>query len=188
MNNARYIFIGLIALVVGLVAILYAQLFDPKSKTGKLTMFCAAGMRLPMQKVVAQYEEEYGVKVDVQYEGSGTLFGKMAAGAPFDIFLAADSGYTNDARAKGLVEESMPVCFLTAGIAVTKGNPKGIATLNDLLRADVKVGIGNPELASVGKFTRKVLKKVGIWDELEPKLTVKKPTVNDLANTINVWR
>ena len=114
--------------------------------------------------------------------GVGYFVRKKESGTSPDIFLAADPSYTEEAAKKGLIAETMPVCLLKAGIAVEKGNPKNVNTLEDLLREDVRVGIGNPEAASIGQFTQEVLGKAGIWSRLEPKLSVKLPTVNEIAN------
>ncbi len=175
-------FLGLFVAAGALVTLLVGQMSRPEARGGDLTMFCAAGMRVPVEEVRKRYEDEYGVKVDVQYEGSGTLLGKMVTGNSPDIFLAADPSFTEVALEKGLVAETMPVCSLRAGIAVAKGNPLKVASLADLLRDEVRVGIGNPEAASVGRLTREVIEAAGIWESLEPKLAMKVPTVNELAN------
>lgn len=154
-----------------------------KDKTKTLVMFCAAGIKTPVAEVAKKYEEEYGVKVQLQYGGSGTLLSSLEI-APGDIYLAADSSYTDIAKGKKLLEETMPVAFMRAGFGVPKGNPKGLSKLEDLTRKDLKIGIANPDAASVGKFTKKVLSKHGIWKDVKP--TVLLPTVNELANALKL--
>ncbi len=154
-----------------------------ESSSKAVVMFCAAGIKAPVAAIAKKYEEEYGVKVQLQYGGSGTLLSSLEI-APGDIYLAADSGYTDIAKGKKLVAETMPVAFMRAGFGVPKGNPKGLSKLEDLARDDLKVGIANPDAASVGKFTKKVLSKHGIWKNVKP--TVLLPTVNELANALKL--
>lgn len=144
-----------------------------------LVMFCAAGIKAPVSKIAGQYEAEYGVPIQIQYGGSGTLLTSIEI-AKGDIFLAADSSYTMLAQEKGLVKETMPVALMKAGFGVSKGNPKEISKLADVLNPELKIGIGNPEAASVGKFTKKILTQHKLWDGFEPAVMV--PTVNELAN------
>jgi len=144
-----------------------------------LVMFCAAGIKVPVSKIAEQYEAEYGVPVQLQYGGSGTLLTSIEI-AKGDIYLAADSSYTKLAQKKGLVQETMPVALMKAGFGVSKGNPKGITKLADILNPDLKIGVGNPKAASVGKFTKKILTKHKLWDDFEPAVLL--PTVNELAN------
>lgn len=156
---------------------------DKSSDPKELIMLCAAGIKNPVTKIAEQYEEEYGVSVRLQFGGSGTLLSNLEiAGA--DIYLAADSSYTNQAKEKGLIAETIPVAWMKGGYGVSKGNPKKITSLADLRKEGVRVGIGNPEAASVGRFTRKILSKHGAWEGLEPAVTF--PTVNELANALKL--
>jgi molybdate transport system substrate-binding protein len=152
-----------------------------KNKPVELVMFCAAGLKEPVTRIAEAYEKETGAKVQLQFGGSGGLLSSLQI-APGDIFLAADSSYTDEAKTKGLVTESWPVAQMKAGFGVPRGNPKGLTALADLKKAGIRVGIGNPEAASIGKFTRKILSQHGAWEGLVP--TVSFPTVNELANAI----
>lgn len=154
-----------------------------KDENVELVMFCAAGIKQPVTKIAEQYREEYNVNVRLQFGGSGTLLSSLRI-APGDIYLAADSSYTNEAKKLGLVSETLPVAFMKAGFGVTKGNPKNLSSLTDLEREGIRIGVGNPEAASVGKFTKKILSKHGAWEGLNP--TVVFPTVNELANAIKL--
>ncbi len=148
-----------------------------------LVMFCAAGMKQPVTAIAEQYEKETGIKIQLQFAGSGTLLSSLEV-APGDIYLAADSSYTDLAKEKGLVAETMLVAYMRGGFGVPKGNPKGLAKLADVKRDDLRIGIGNPDAASIGKFTQKVLSEEGLWEGFEPE--VQFPTVNELANAIKL--
>ncbi|MFT5467325.1 MAG: molybdate transport system substrate-binding protein [Verrucomicrobiales bacterium] len=149
-----------------------------------LVMFCAAGMKKPVEAIAKQYEEEYGVKIELQYAGSGDLLATLQIVERGDIYLAADSSYTEKGKEKGLIAETMTVGYMLAGYGVATGNPKGVTSLADLQREDLKVAIGDPDATSVGKFTKKILSKHGAWENFKP--TTMFPTVNELANAINV--
>ncbi|MCP5540708.1 MAG: extracellular solute-binding protein [Akkermansiaceae bacterium] len=148
-----------------------------------LLMLCAAGMRVPVEKIAAQYEAEYGVEVQLQFGGSGTLLGNLEV-APCDLYLAADDSYTKTARAKGLIAETIPVARMRGGFGVPKGNPKKLSALADVTRPDLRIGIGNPDAASVGKFTKKILEEHGLWAGFTPASQF--PTVNEIANAVKV--
>ena len=152
-----------------------------------LVMYCAAGMKPPVERIAKQYEAEYGVHVQLQYGGSGSLLSNMQVADKGDLYLAADYSYIEIAREKGLIAESMPVANLTAVIAVPQGNPKNIQSLEDLLRKDISVALGNPSAASIGKHTKKKL--ADQWPLLEKRVQasgVFKPTVNELANDVKI--
>lgn len=178
------------ALVIGiLVALLGSALWlltkgDDVNEPGKqdLLVHCAAGLRRPMSEIARQYEEEFGVKVNLQFGGSGALASQLEV-AGGDLYLPADQSYIDSARAKGLMQESMPVARLTAGMVVPKGNPEGLKELSDLGRDGLKISLAEKS-ASVGKFTWKVLEQEGLLDRVTPNVVVTKATVNAIVEDV----
>jgi len=149
---------------------------------GSLLVHCGAGMRKPMNEIARQYEEEFGVKVILQFGGSGALESQLEV-AGGDLYLPADQSYLESVRSKGLLRESMPVTKLSAGIVVPKGNPKGISSLQDLAREGMKISLGEKS-ASVGKYTWKVLNLEDLLGGIEPNVIVTKPTVNMIVEDV----
>lgn len=153
-------------------------------KQPELVMFCAAGMKVPMTRIAAQYEAETGVAVRLQFAGSGTLLGNLRV-APGDIYLAADASYIAEAQRFQLLAETYVVARMTAGLAVPRGNPKGLVSIQDLIdNPKLRYAVGNPAAASIGRHTQTRLSQVKLWPLLTP--TVMFPTVNELANAIEL--
>ena len=185
MNNSKFIFA--ILLLTLLVPVIFFIDLDKKNDASELVVYCAAGMRVPMEKVSKEYEKKYGTKVRLQFAGSGTLLGNIEASQIGDIYLAADSSYLEIAKNKGLAKETIPVCSLMAGLIVKEGNPLKIKDLKGLLTEEsCRIVLANPEAASIGKFTKKVLNKSGEWETLSDRAIVMKPTVNEVANDIKL--
>ena len=160
---------------------------ENKSIRSELILYCAAGLRLPIQKIVSEFQDEYGVLIKIQFGGSGSLLANIEAVNRGDLYLAADSSYTEIADNKGLIYKSIPICELNAGLIVKKGNPLNIMTIEDCINNDsVRLVLANPEAASIGKFTKDVLLQNQLWDKVARIVTVTKPTVNDVANTIKI--
>ncbi len=149
-----------------------------------LFLYCAAGMRYAMDEIVAEYQREFGVTVEVSYAGSNTLLSNIEVAKTGDLYLAADEVYVQLAREKGLAAESIPLANMRPVIAVSKENPKSINSIDDLLRDDVRVAIGNPTAAAIGKLTKELLDSSGHWSKLQQRVEasgVFKPTVNEVA-------
>lgn len=165
---------------------------EPQGQT--LVMHCAAGIRVPVEEVAAEYEEKYGVHIELQYGGSNTLLNQIQVNqhGTSDLYLAADDFYTDKAHEEGLAEERLSIAYMRPVIAVAKDNPKNIQSIRDLLKKDVRVSMGSPDQAAVGRAVRKRLKPhpvddSDLWTELEKHVTdvgVFKPTVNDVANDV----
>lgn len=158
-----------------------------EATTEPLVVYCAAGIRPAASVVAKAYQQEFGVQVQLQYGGSNTLLSQIEASETGDLFIAADNSYILAGQEKNLVAEEIPLAYQELIIAVPKGNPKGIASIDDLLRNDVTTAIGNPDQAAIGKVARRWLTKSGHWDRLSKHVTqtgVFKPTVPEVANDI----
>lgn len=188
--NSLYLFAVIaVAAIVGLGVVLM-KMDAPAPLPGTdhpLHFYCAAGIRVPVEKVIAEYQREYGVEVQLQLGGSNSLLSQIEVSRTGDLYLSADDSYTTLGQEKGLVQEALPVAKMRPVIAVRKGNPKNIQGIDDLLRDGVITALGNPDQAAVGKKARKLLQKSGHWDKLEQLVTksgVFKPTVPEVANDI----
>jgi ABC-type molybdate transport system substrate-binding protein len=103
--------------------------------------------------------------------------------------LAADKSYTDIAHQKGLVVERLPLAEISPVVLVQKGNPKQISSLKDLQRGDIRLSLGNPENAAIGKCTKTILLEARLWYEVEAQVTrrgVFKPTVPELAMDVQI--
>ncbi len=154
-----------------------------------LSIFCAAGMRFPVEKIVQQYKDEFGVEVSVQYGGSNTLLSQIEVARSGDLFLAADASYVHLAQQKGLAAESIPLATMRPVIIVANTTDWKINSIDDLLQPGLRVACGNPESAAIGKKTKKLLKQSGDWQALDKQIQasgVYKPTVNEVANDVKL--
>lgn len=150
----------------------------------KLMLYCAAGIKKPVAEAVRKYKEEYGVDVQIQYAGSGTLLSNIKIVKRGDLYLAADDSYIRIAQKDKLVAEAIPLATMHPVIAVKKGNPKNIRNVEDLLRNDVMFALANPDAAAIGNITRDALSSVNLWESTAERAKVFKPTVNDVAIAI----
>ena len=174
--------IGIVITLVLLgVALVWTYRKDRKSMATArvVTVYCAAGMKKPVEAIAANYREEYGVKVNFQFGGTVALLSQIENAPKGDLFIAADEHAIGLARKKGLIEETLPLAYQYPVIAVQAGNPKNVRGFEDLFRDDLRVAVGNKETASIGKATREVLGER--WEELLAKVAVTKTTVMELA-------
>ncbi len=177
------VLIILLALALGAVAFIqHRHASSPNAPT--LSVFCAAGLKKPVEAIADQYRRESGVEVQLQYGGTGTLLSQIRAAKRGDIFIAADDGSLADARKFDTIREVIPLVRQHPVIAVQKGNPKNIRGLEDLLRDGVRVALANPEAASIGRITSAVLGEG--WEPLAKHAAVMKPTVTEIASDLSL--
>ena len=173
----------LLAVLLGGVAY-YQHRTAPHTAAPTLTIYCAAGLKKPVETIAEQYRNESGIEVRLQFGGTGTLLSQLRVAKQGDLFIAADDGAVADARKTDSIREVFPVAIQHPVIAVRKGNPKNIQAIADLLRDDVKVALANPEAASISRVSKKALGET--WEKLAAHATVMKPTVTDIATDVTL--
>ena len=180
--NRRLLFL-LIAILVVVCAWLFLHEKSAHSQKS-LTVFCAANLKKPVEALAEQYRQEFGVQVSLTYGGTGTLLSQLQIAKQGDLFIAADDGSLEDARKKNLIHEVLPLVMQHPVIAVKKGNPHAIHVLKDLLIPEIKLAVPNPDSASIGRVTRKLLGAQ--WEPLANKAVVMKPTVTEVAADVQL--
>jgi molybdate transport system substrate-binding protein len=154
------------------------------SSGGELHVHCAAGIRGPVMELAHEFEARTGTHVDISYGGSGTLLSSIQVGAAGDLFIAGDASFVERAQVTGAVRESIELSSMKPVLGVAAGNPHGIEGLAGLTRGDLRIGLGNPDAAAVGRVARAVLTEAGLWERVREVLKVEKPTVSELANDL----
>jgi len=187
---------ALVVLVVAALALRgEAPLLQPDndSATDKtpLRLYCAAGVRPTVQKILDDYGQRYGVKVEVHAHGSGTLFGQVKTeselGSAPDLYLSAEDTYLTQGQADGVLAEVLPVGTQRPVLIVAPGNPLGITSLRDLADPQnaIDFGIAN-EGAAVGKKTRAIAEAMGIREAIEANRKTEQETVVALVDAVRV--
>jgi len=175
--------------LVGLLVVLFAdplRWFASKPNQPPVVVYCAAGLKGPVERIAKEYEAEYGVPVQIQYGGSQTLLAQLEVAGRGDLYIPGDDSYLTAARNKNLIAETLPLAAMRPVVAVAKGNPKQVLGADDLLRGDVKVSLANPDAAAVGAAARERLGKSGHWQPLAKKAAVSRTTVSESANDVRV--
>ena len=147
-----------------------------------LTVCSGAGLMKPMNELIGLFENETGAKVEVRYGGSGEIFGTLETTCGCDVFIPGAYSYTQEAMKRGYVlkgtiinvTEHVPV------IIVPEGNPAHVTSLQDLAKPGVKVVLGDPKACAIGKVSKKILEKAGLWSAVSKNVVAYAPTVNQL--------
>src|SRR5690349_12559168 len=134
----------LVAFLSTLLAFDPARWFGPRVEARPLVVFCAAGLKGPVEAVAREYQEQYGVEVQLQYGGSNTLLASLEVTDRADVYIPADDSYVATARDKGLIAEVLPLARQKPVLAVKKGNPKKVRGLDDVISRRLKVAQANP--------------------------------------------
>ncbi len=162
----------------------WVTLKPAKGGATPLMVFCAAGLKKPVEEIAAAYQKDTGVEVRLQYGGTGTLLSQIKVAQQGDVFIAADDRALADAKKMDVTKEEFQLVRQRPVLAVATGNPKKLTSLAALKQEGIKLALPNPEAASIGRVTKKVLGAE--WDALAAKAAVMKPTVTEIAADLSL--
>ena len=109
----------------------------------------------------------------LSFGSTGILALQIENGAPFDIFLAANEGYMNRLREKGLISPDSMQLYAQGRIVLAVNKKSGVKakTPEALLDPKIKkIAIAHPDHAPYGIAAKEVFVKLGLWDRIKPKL------------------
>jgi molybdate transport system substrate-binding protein len=156
-----------LVLVAGLCLGLHAAAAD-------LIVSAAASLTNAFRELAPLFEAQNpDTKVQLNFGASGALLQQIVKGAPADVYASADQGTMDQAQAQSLFSPAERRDFASNSLVVVvpqdaKAVPKALADLTQPSYA--RVAIGLPASVPVGRYTKGVLEKAGLWSAIEPKM------------------
>ena len=138
----------------------------------KVTVAVAANMQYAFKELKNEFEKINNIQVDEVVGASGNLTRQITQGAPFDVFISADTKYPQNLFQNHFAAEAPKV--YTRGVLVLWTTKPGLipgANLQFLLSDKIKrIGIANPKIAPYGTAAQAVLQKFNLLDKIKSKL------------------
>ncbi len=114
-----------------------------------------------------------GAEVRVSVGSSGNFFAQIKNGAPYDVFLSADTFYPRELVRAGLADAGTLVVYAQGRLMMWSTEP-GLdlsVGLRILLEPSVaRIAIANPAVAPYGRAAKAALEKAALWDAVRPKI------------------
>jgi molybdate transport system substrate-binding protein len=156
------------ALVVALLPLLASA---APSAAAEVKVAVAANFTEAAQEIGALFEKATGDKVVFSFGATGQLYTQITQEAPFEVFLSADQKTPKKAVAEGFAIGDSLFTYATGKVVLFSKNKdlvKGEQTLKE--GKFEKIAIANPETAPYGAAGVEVMKKLGVYDALAPKI------------------
>ena len=166
---------------VGIMALmLIACDFPPVCGAAELRLYAGAGLRQPLDVIVDDFQKKTGHRIIVDYDGSGRLLAKLALTGQGDLFIPGE-GFYIDRLQPGTVHSRRTIVLREPVIAVNKKFTGFIASLADLARPGVRVGLGDAQAMALGRTADTILERSGLKASVLKNTVVFAATVKQLA-------
>ena len=137
----------------------------------KIIVATAANVQYVMQDIKKEFEKESGKKIEIVVSSSGKLTTQIREGAPFDVFVSADTKYPNELYAKGGSDERPKIYALGSIVLWSRNIDSANLKVENLIEDKIKkIAIPNPRTAPYGEAAIQVLQKQKSFEKLRAKL------------------
>lgn len=140
----------------------------------RVSVAAAANLTYVMEPLNAAFEKANpDVVVHSEIGASGSLVSQIENGAPYDIFLSADTEYPRKLIKAGSAQESSFVIFARGRLVLwTTSTGLRMDSVESVLKNEAvrKVAIANPETAPYGRAAMEVLSRMGLSETVKSKI------------------
>ncbi len=139
-----------------------------------ITAFVGSASKPPIEEAAQAFKEETGIKVYLNFGGSGTMLSQLKIAGEGDLYIPGSLDYMVKAERDGVVypDSEEIIVYLVPAILVQEGNPKNIQSLADLTKPGIEVGIGDPASVCVGLYAYEILEANGLIDDIKEAGTI----------------
>ncbi len=116
---------------------------------------------------------EGGADIKASIGSSGNFFAQIKNGAPYDVFLSADTQYPNELVKAGRADGASLTVYAHGQLMMWSSDPALDAGIGLRLLSDprvLRIALANPEVAPYGRAAKAALERAGLWETLKPKL------------------
>lgn len=132
----------------------------------------AANFSGPMAQIAPAFEKATGHKAVIAYGASGKFYAQITNGAPFDVFLSADTETPSRLESGGQAVAASRFTYAIGKLVLWSAKPGLVDDKGALLkRGDFRfLAIANPKTAPYGAAAIEVMDKLGVATQFDDKL------------------
>jgi len=137
-----------------------------------LHLAVAANFTAPMEQLKPLFEKASGHKLIISYGTVGKFYAQIKNGAPFELLISADDETPIRLEKDGLALPETRFTYAIGKLMLWSTKPGLVDAKGEVLKqADFKrLAIANPKLAVYGAAGVEVMKKLGVYEQLQSRL------------------
>jgi molybdate transport system substrate-binding protein len=134
----------------------------------------AANFTAAIKKLGPLYEKKTGNKLLASFGATGQLYAQINNGAPFDVFLSADTETPQKLISANIAVADSYFIYARGQLVLWSGTPDYVDDQGAILKSDKfgKIAIANAKTAPYGQAAIETLTAMQLLDRLQPKFVV----------------
>lgn len=134
----------------------------------------ASNFSAPMKQIVTLFQQQSGDTVKLSFGSTGKFYAQIKGGAPFDVFIAADTTTPQRLDDDGLTVNGSRFVYALGKLVLWSAQPGLVDDKGRVLRKGdyEKLAIADPKLAPYGMAAKQTLEKLAMWNSMRDKLVI----------------
>ncbi len=155
-----------------LTSLLGLALLATQADADEVRIAVAANFTDATREIAPLFEQATGHTTRISYGSTGKLFSQIEHGAPFELFLAADTKRPVMAEKAGLAVAGSRFVYAKGKLALWSLKPDLFQNGEAFLKGGTfdHIALANPKTAPYGLAAEQVMQHIGILETLTPKL------------------
>lgn len=143
-----------------------------EARAGEVSVAVAANFTDATRDLAALFEQATGHRVKPSFGSTGALYAQIAHGAPFEVFLAADTRRPETAEQAGLAVPGSGFVYAKGRLVLWAAKPGLFTDGEAYLRAGryARLAMANPKTAPYGHAARQVMQRLGLWASAQTRM------------------
>jgi molybdate transport system substrate-binding protein len=140
-------------------------------QAAEVTVAVASNFSLPMRKIAAQFEAEFGHKVRLSFGSTGAFYAQIKNGGPFHLLVAADQETPARLEKEGLGLAGTRFTYAQGRLVLWSRQAGRVDKEGEILKAGhfQKLALANPKLAPYGVAAMETLHSLSLTEQLKSK-------------------
>ena len=157
-----------------------------KAEKKTIVAFCGAASKPAIEEAAELFEEQTGIRVELQFSSSGRMLSQMKISHHGDLYIPGSPDYIEKAKKDGVIdpETERKIAYLIPAIIVRESNPLNIQSLKDLGRGDMDLSICAPESCCIGLYAVEILEHNNVTDTIKPNIVVHAESCSKMASLV----
>jgi len=151
-------------LIVGSMALC----FSLSASAAEVRVAVAANFTHTLEQLQARFETATPHRVSIISGSTGKLFAQITNGAPFDVFLSADTEAPTRLAASGQAVAQSQFTYAGGRLVLWSAQAEAVRDGAQSVRVGTqRVALANPKLAPYGRAAQQALRALRLWDTVQ---------------------
>lgn len=174
----------LLLVIFSLLIFNHLKFEEKKIRYPEVKIFAAASMGSVIDDLSKEIQEKLNIKIVSNLGASSILAKQIKLGAICDIVITADKLWMNYLKKNNLIEEKTVVDFLSNSLVFIAHTENEFFKSKDTFLAmcpDFKLAIADPSHVPAGRYAKKALRELKIWNKMKKTIILAPDSKSVLA-------